>query len=215
MLAVLCSQRANNFQTVMGVYLVGSGSSKREMEVFHHAGVCLSYPATLQHLRTLSQEGIKTYQRLIKECMCSVVWDNLCIQFRVDAQRFDSTDHFDNGTTATCIPIWNPFTNSTRTPHGTLPLSMKPDRQTTNPIFEWDDSAVLPSSEDIQNLQKCLIWQLKRVALDAIPTLSHLKEHLEPCPEVDRITLHKTEQYPLPTMKEEENSIDGTIHVYQ
>ncbi|KAJ3887820.1 hypothetical protein GG344DRAFT_68498, partial [Lentinula edodes] len=214
MLAVLRSQRANNFQAVMGLFFIGSGASKRQMEVLAHAGISLSYPAVIRHMRILFKEATHTYQTLIQECMCFIVWDNLCIQFRVDSQRLDSKDHFDNGTTATVIPLWNPFTQSTRTPHSTLPLSMKPLRTTTNPTFKWDDKAVLPSPENIRQLGACCKWQIKRLAIEAIPSLSHIERTLEPCPIVDQIALHQTEQYPLPAMKLEENSIDGTLRVY-
>ncbi|KAJ3831844.1 hypothetical protein F5878DRAFT_672513, partial [Lentinula raphanica] len=215
MLAVLRSQRANNFQAVIGVFLIASGMSKRTMEMLHHARISLSYPATIKHLRALSQEAVQKYQRIVKEQMCSLVWDNLCIQFRVGSQRLDSKDHFDNGTTATLIPIFNPYTKSCQTAHGTLPLSMKPARYTTNPVFDFTDNAILPSPVDIQNIIQCCKWQLRRVALEVIPGLAHLKSSLGSCLEVDKIELHKTEQYPLLAMNEEENSIDGTIRVFQ
>ncbi|KAJ3852470.1 hypothetical protein EV368DRAFT_31, partial [Lentinula lateritia] len=80
MLAVLCSQRANNFQAVMGLFFIGSGA-KCQMEVLAHAGISLSYPAMIQHMRILSKEATHTYQTLIQECICFIVWDNLCIQF--------------------------------------------------------------------------------------------------------------------------------------
>jgi hypothetical protein len=35
-----------------------------------------------------------------------VIWDNLNIAFRVGEQRKASKDHFDNGTTATLIPLY-------------------------------------------------------------------------------------------------------------
>ncbi|KAJ3826952.1 hypothetical protein F5880DRAFT_1609774 [Lentinula raphanica] len=215
MCAVCRSQRANEFQAIIGMFLIGSGASKREMEVLHHAGMSLSYPAVIRHMRLLSKEAKETYQNIIKECMCSVVWDNLCIQFRVEAQRLNSSDHFDNGTTATCIPLFDPFTLSDRTPHGKLSLLLKPPRESTNPIFEWSDEDVLPSPKDVQLLTQCSKWQIKRIALESIPGLAHLKPTLGPCPEVKKIALHKTEQYPLPAMKEEENSIDGTIRVFE
>ncbi|KAJ3729395.1 hypothetical protein C8R42DRAFT_742175 [Lentinula raphanica] len=215
MLAVLRSQRANNFQAVIGMFLIASGTSKRTMEVFHHAGISLSYPATIKHMKTLSNEAVQRYQRIVQEQMCSLVWDNLCIQFRVGSQRLDSKDHFDNGTTATLIPIFNPYTKSCQTPHGTLPLSMKPARNTTNPIFDFTNDAILPSPDVIQGITQCCKWQLRRIATDIIPGLAHLKSSFGSCPEVDKIELHKTEQYPLPAMKEEENSIDGTIRVFE
>jgi len=136
MLAKLRSQKSNNFQAVIALFLIGSGSAKREMEVLAHAGISLSYPAAIQYLHQLSEEAKQRYRELVKNCMIMIVWDNLNIAFRVEAQRQDSKDHFDNGTTGTVIPMFDPFTGSVRTPHGTLPLDLKPPRTTTNPTFE-------------------------------------------------------------------------------
>lgn len=81
MLAKLCSQKANNFQAVIALFLIGSGSAKREMEVLAHAGISLSYSAAIQYLRQLSDEAKKRYCELIKTCMIMIVWDNLNIAF--------------------------------------------------------------------------------------------------------------------------------------
>ncbi|KAJ6620227.1 hypothetical protein B0H10DRAFT_2023170, partial [Mycena sp. CBHHK59/15] len=51
--------------------------------------------------------------------------------------------HF--GLAATGIPVYNPFTGSTTTPLGTLPLSMKPPCTTTFPVLDWDINDILPS----------------------------------------------------------------------
>lgn len=126
----------------------------------------------------------------------------------------DSKDHFDNGTTGTAIPTFNPFTLSVRTPHGTLPLNLKPPRTTTNPTFEWSSHQVLPLHKDLEEIAACTIWQLRRLAIENIDGLKHLKPLFETCPKVDPIAIHTTEQYPLPAMHIEESSIEGTIHVY-
>lgn len=214
MIAKLRSQKANNFQAVIAMFLIGSGSAKREMEVLAHAGLSLSYTAALQYLRQLSDEAKKRYRELAKECMIMIVWDNLNIAFRVESQRQNSKDHFDNGTTGTAVPTWNPFTESIRTPHGTLPLHLKPPRTTTDPTFEWNNHQVLPLKKDLEELTTCLIWQLKRLALDHIGGLDHLKPFFEACPTVDPITVHRTDQFPLQAMHIEESSIEGTLRVY-
>lgn len=215
MMAILRSQKANNFQAVISMFLIGSGAAKREMEVFAHAGLCLSYTSAMDHLRKLSKEAQKTYRATIKASMCSIVWDNLNIAFRVASQRLDSLSHFDNGCTASLIQMWDPYTKSTRVPHGTLPLSMKPPRTSANPRFEYTDDQVLPTPKGIAELTECCIWQLKRIALEVIDGLTHLKAAFEPCPEVDQIEVHITEQWPLPAMHEEESSIEGTIRIYR
>ncbi|KAE9390673.1 hypothetical protein BT96DRAFT_791610, partial [Gymnopus androsaceus JB14] len=75
----LHSQKANNFQAVISMFLIGSGSAKHKMEVLAHAGLCLSYTATMKHLRVLSAEATAKYRAVIRSCMCSIVWDNLNI----------------------------------------------------------------------------------------------------------------------------------------
>ncbi|KAF7341771.1 hypothetical protein MSAN_02031500 [Mycena sanguinolenta] len=213
MISILRSQKANNFQAVIALFLLGSGASKRETEVFAHAGISLSYKSVMNYLDTLSQEGVLQFRAVWRECMCSLVWDNLNIAFRVESQRLDNKNHFDNGTTATLIPIYNPFTNEPRTARGTLPLSMKRPRTSTMPTYSWTAADTLPSPSDARKTEECLIWQLKSIALEHIPEFAHLKSLLGPCPEVDQIQLHKTEQFPLPAMHEDESSLEGTITV--
>ncbi|KAJ7787873.1 hypothetical protein B0H14DRAFT_3504937 [Mycena olivaceomarginata] len=193
MMSILRSQKANNFQAVIAPFLLGSGASKREIEVFAHAGISLSYKYAMNYLDTLCGEGIVQFQ---------AVW-----------RRLDNKNHFDNGTTATLIPIYNPFTNESRTSHGTLPFSMKPERTSTVLIYPWTSADTLPSPSDAENTEQCLIWQLKSIALEYIPKLAHLKPLLESCPEIDQIQLHKTEQFPLSAIHEDESTLERTITV--
>ncbi len=213
MIAVLRSQRSNNFQTVIGLFLLGSGAAKRQIEVLSHAGLSTSYNSIMDHIKILSKEGIIRFRDVVKSCMCSIVWDNLNIAFRVESQRLDNANHFDNGTTATAIPLHDPFTGG-KVPHGTLTADMKPTRETTKPPLEWTMEQTLISAEDAVKLDECSLWQLKKIALDVIAGLGHLKKGFRECPEVIKIALHTTEQYPLPAMHEDESSIDGTIRVY-
>ncbi|KAJ7168843.1 hypothetical protein C8R46DRAFT_897511 [Mycena filopes] len=215
MLSISRSQAANNYQVVIGLFLLGSGASKREMEVLAHAGLSTSYTTIRRHIQALSEEGVARFKRLLKTQMCFIVWDNLNIAFRVESQRLNSGNHFDNGTTATAIPMWNPFAHGA-TPLDTLPLSMKPLRTTTHPVMDLSLDDVLPSPESAEQLGKCCLWQLKRIALENIKNLEHLSKAFKdfPEPEVDPIAVHKTDQFPLPAMHDDESSIEGTIRVY-
>ncbi|KAK7034257.1 hypothetical protein R3P38DRAFT_3185051 [Favolaschia claudopus] len=47
MTSLLRSQKANNFQAVIALFLLGSGAAKREIEVFAHAGISLSYKSVM------------------------------------------------------------------------------------------------------------------------------------------------------------------------
>ncbi|KAJ7017793.1 hypothetical protein C8F04DRAFT_1053581 [Mycena alexandri] len=213
MLSMSRSQKANNYQVVIGMFLLASGSAKREMEVLAHAGLSISYSTIQDHITLLSEEALKRLKELVKQKMCFIVWDNLNIAFRVESQRLNSTNHFDNGTTGTAIPLWNPFTNTDTLP-GTLPLEMKSERTTTFPVVDWSTTDILPSPSQAEELGRCCGWHLRRLAIENIPGLGRLKEALGECPEVDSIAVHQTEQYPVPAMHEDESSIEGTIRVY-
>ncbi|KAJ7027815.1 hypothetical protein C8F04DRAFT_1008089, partial [Mycena alexandri] len=130
LISVLRSQKANNFQLVVGLFLLGSGASKREMEVLAHAGLSISYQTIIDHVKKLSEEGSIIIQEVIKSGMVQIVWDNLNIAFRVAAQRLKAKNHFDSGTTATMLPVFDPATGG-QAAHGTLPLDMKPPRERT------------------------------------------------------------------------------------
>ncbi|KAF8139552.1 hypothetical protein K438DRAFT_1553244, partial [Mycena galopus ATCC 62051] len=81
MMSILRSQKANNFQAMISLFLLGSGASKREIEVFAHAGISLSYKSVMNYLTALSREGVLQFQAVWRACMCSIVWDNLNIAF--------------------------------------------------------------------------------------------------------------------------------------
>ncbi|KAJ7851211.1 hypothetical protein B0H13DRAFT_2360239 [Mycena leptocephala] len=214
LISFMRSQKANNFQLVIGLFLLGSGASKREMEVLAHAGLSVSYSTIIDHVKGLSKEGMDRIRELVKGSMCQIVWDNLNIAFRVAAERLKAKNHFDNGTTATVIPVFDPATGG-NAQHGTLPFSMKPPRERTLPVLDWTAEDALSSPQSAEELSRCCFWQLRRLALEHIPGISaELRKALEDCPEIFQIPLHKTEQYPLPGMNLDESSLEGTLEVY-
>ncbi|KAJ7119070.1 hypothetical protein C8R44DRAFT_673385, partial [Mycena epipterygia] len=214
LISVVRSQKANNFQLVIGLFLLGSGASKREIEVLAHAGLSVSYSTINDHVKQLSKEGLAQIREVVKSGMVQIVWDNLNIAFKVAAQRLNSKSHFDNGTTSTMIPVFNPATG-VQAVHGTLPLEMKPPREGTLPVLDWSPKDVLPSPESATQLSNNCFWQLKRMALEHVPGVSdELKKSLGDCPEVNQIPLHKTPQYPLPALKKDESTLEGTLEVY-
>ncbi|KAK0224515.1 hypothetical protein EDD85DRAFT_914111 [Armillaria nabsnona] len=182
MISILRSQKANNFQLTMGLLLFGSGAAKWEIAVLAHAGLCVSHASILDHVRKMSDEGRNEQMNVLQECMCSIVWDNLNIPFRIGEQRFNSKDHFDNGTTATLIVLFGKSDERKRIPHGTIPLSTKPERKTTDPVFDWDVTHLLPDRETLDQLTACTLWQIVRLAIEHIDGLQHLASILEACP---------------------------------
>ncbi|KAJ7163528.1 hypothetical protein C8R43DRAFT_879780 [Mycena crocata] len=214
LISVMRSQKANNFQLVIGLFLLGSGASKREISVLAHAGLSISYQGIIDHVKKLSSEGLANIRELVKSCMVQVVWDNLNIAFKVAEQRLKAKSHFDNGTTATVIKLFDPSTGGD-VPHGTLPLEMKPPRERTLPVLDWSPEDTLPSPESAAQLSDSCFWQMKRLALEHIPGVSdELKNSLGECPEVNQIPLHTSNQHPLPAMQDDESTLDGTLQVY-
>ncbi|KAJ3816871.1 hypothetical protein F5880DRAFT_1634205 [Lentinula raphanica] len=214
MLSLVRSQKANNFQVVMGFFLLGSGARKGQIAVLAQAGLSVSPSAINRHIKELSEENVCVVQKVIKTFLCSLVWDNLNFAFHVDAQRLDSKDHFDSGTTATVVVQYDPDTGAPAQ-LGLLPFDMKPLRITTKQLITDHLSLLIPSPSDIQALESCAIWQLTQILLEHKPQLSHLMNHFPACPTIEQIALHVTEQYPAPAMHEDESSLDGTIKVYQ
>ncbi|KAJ6577766.1 hypothetical protein B0H19DRAFT_1337487 [Mycena capillaripes] len=214
LISVLRSQKANNFQLVIGLFLLGSGASKREMEVLAHAGLSVSYTSIISHVKKLSKEGLENIREVCRTCMVQIVWDNLNIAFKVSAERLKAKSHFDSGTTSTVIPVFDPSTGA-HALHGSLPLDMKPPRERTLPVLDWSSEDVLPSPESAVQLSRSCLWQLKRMALEHIPGVTdELKKSLGECPEVNQIPLHQNLQYPLPALKEDESTLEGTFTVY-
>ncbi|KAJ3963651.1 hypothetical protein EV361DRAFT_813156, partial [Lentinula raphanica] len=214
MLSLLRSQKANNFQVIMGFFFLGSGARKGQIAVLAQAGLSVSPSAINRHIKELSEENIQVVQKTIQTHLCSLVWDNLNFAFHIDAQRLDSKDHFDSGTTATLVVQYDPDTGAPAQ-LGSLPFDMKPLRTTTKQLIDNHSSLLIPSPDDIQALESCTIWQLTQVLLEHKPELSHLLSDFPACPTVEQIALHVTEQHPLPAMHEDESSLDGTIKVYQ
>lgn len=106
MLAQTTNEKSSEYQTTMGFYLLACGASRSQFDVLNHAGICLSYRSVLCKIKTLGQEQLAKIRKSAKTRMFMIIWDNLNFAFRVAQQRVGSTDHFDNGTTATLICLW-------------------------------------------------------------------------------------------------------------
>ncbi|EIM79072.1 uncharacterized protein STEHIDRAFT_164029 [Stereum hirsutum FP-91666 SS1] len=213
MLSVVRNECANDFQAVMGLFLLASGTSKRELEVLAHAGICISYSSVLRHVKKLSEEGTKYYIKVMENGMCMLVWDNINIAVRVGEQRIHSVNHFDNGTTATLIILYGPGFYPSRVPHGTLPIETKPACTSRQPKIDFTPDLILPSAKHAQQLTESCLWELKQLAMESIPELRRFQDQLGSAPSILQIPVHKTEQFPLPAMKIDELSLDGTFEV--
>ncbi|KAJ7061273.1 hypothetical protein C8F01DRAFT_1210307 [Mycena amicta] len=210
-ISMLCyaqNEKASSFRLSMSIFLLASSASRALFDVLHHAGLCLSYTHTIAQTKTLTTERLQHMLHVVRTSVVMIIWDNLNIAFRVGQERTDSRDHFDNGTTATMIPLFG-------VKPGDLPLSLLSPLKTATPNLEFRlDLDYLPTPTACKALQDAHIWHLEDILLTQFPELrDKFQSVLTPPPTDIAIPVHKTEQFPLPAMEIDESTIDGTIQV--
>lgn len=192
----------------MGIYLFACGASRSQFAVLHHAGLTASYTKALADIRTLRDEQLKKIIRIAKTRAFMLVWDNLNFAFRVGEQRLKSKDHFDSGTTATLIPLYD-------VGFGELPLSSLKPRRTRLNVLDFSAADLLPPTDSIRQLEDAMLWHIEDMLLDTYPALRARFEDIPSVPTVRAAPVHQTEQHPLPAMPTDESSIDGTLEVIE
>ncbi|KAJ6543340.1 hypothetical protein B0H10DRAFT_1854245, partial [Mycena sp. CBHHK59/15] len=208
MLAQARNEKSSEYQMTMSFYLLACGATRSQFEVLNHAGICLSYRSTLRKVKDLGQERLAAVQKIARERMFMLIWDNLNFAFRVAQQRLGSNDHFDNGTTVTLVVLWGVVA-------GDLPLDILPPRKTRLPVLEFTADDLLPSLKEVQQLEALHRWHIEDILLDAYPALrTRFSDSLSEPPSVLLIPVHITEHCTLPAMEIDESSLDGTIDVF-
>jgi hypothetical protein len=206
MLAQTRNEQSSEFQTTTCIYLLACGASHTQFDVLNHAGFTLSYTSAITKIKALSQERLLEIIRLVRKCAFMIIWDNLNIAFRVSEQWKDSKDHFNNGTTATLIPLYN-------VEFGGIPLNSKPCRDNCRPIVDFTHEDLLPSRQELEAEQ---LWHIEDILLDAFPDLrDRFKDKIKPVTNILPIPVHRTEQYPLPAMHIDESSLESTLKVLE
>lgn len=191
------------------MYFLACGASRSLFDVLNHAGLTLSYTQAVHKLKQLGEERLKEMLSLVRSKAFMIIWDNLNIAFKVTEQRADSKSHFDNGTTATIVPLFG-------VEFGSLPLELLPRRNHRLPLLEWTNQDLLPTLDEAQRVERQHIWHIQDILYDAFPPLrARLKDTISPVPSVQQIPLHQTEQFPLPAMHIDESSLDGTLEVLE
>ncbi|TDL27967.1 hypothetical protein BD410DRAFT_739310 [Rickenella mellea] len=207
MVAQVRNERASGLGSMACMYLLACGATRSVFDVLNHAGFTCSYSKAIRDLKTLATERLQKLRLLVKHRAFMIVWDNLNIPFRVAEQRHDSKDSFENGTTATLIPLYG-------VEYGELKLDMNPIRNSRRPIFDYQPSDMRPSLEQVEDLERAWTFHIQDIFYDYFPSLrERFKAEISPAPSKLPIPLHKTENYPLPAMKIDESSLDGTLSV--
>jgi hypothetical protein len=207
MLAKSRNDHATEFQTTMCMYFLACGTSRSLFDVLNHAGISLSYTQAIAKLKKLGLERLEETRQIAHTRAFMVIWDNLNIAFKVSEQRHDSKDHFDNGTTATLVPLFS-------VEYGGLPVTLKPKRERRNTILDIKPEDLVPTSNEAARVQAGQLWHIEDILYDQFPALrKRLGSAIVPAPSVLQIPVHKTEQYPLPAMHIDESSLEGTLSV--
>ncbi len=66
----------------------------------------LSYCSAVHKIKDLGEEQCRCLVEIVHHMAFMIIWDNLNFAFRAAQQCADSKDHFDNGTTATLVPLY-------------------------------------------------------------------------------------------------------------
>ncbi|KAJ7840189.1 hypothetical protein B0H14DRAFT_2245794, partial [Mycena olivaceomarginata] len=201
MLAQTRNEKSSEYQTTMVFYLLACGATRSQFDVLSHAGICLSYRITLRKVKDLGQERLADIRKLARTRLFMLIWDNLNFAFRVAQQRIGSNDHFDNGTTATLVLLWgiNP---------GDLPLDILPPRRTRLLVLDFNAADLLPSLNDVQQLEALHCWHIEDILVDAYPALrARFSDSISEPPSILSIPVHVTEHFPLTAMHIDESSL--------
>ena len=107
MLAQARNEKASEFQTTTCIYLLAGGTFRSQFNVLNHAGFSLSYTQAISKVKTLGLECLKEIFDIAHSRAFLIIWDNLNIAFRKGEQQHNSKDTFQNGTTATLVPLFD------------------------------------------------------------------------------------------------------------
>ena len=207
MLAKSRNELASEFQTSMCLFFLAVGASQSIFNVLNKAGITLSYTQAVAKLKELGSEQLSRTLELARSQAFMLIWDNLNIAFRVGEQRQGSKDHFDNGTTATLVPLFG-------VAYGELSLDLKPKRENRRPLLHFKPTDLLPDFDSACRVEAAQVWHIEDILYEAYPALRiRLGNAIWPPLDVMSIPVHKTEQYPLPAMHIDESTLEGAIGV--
>ncbi|KIK33088.1 hypothetical protein CY34DRAFT_18606 [Suillus luteus UH-Slu-Lm8-n1] len=101
-------------------------------------------------------------------------------------------------------------------PNGHLSLDFLPPWLIWLPIINFGPQDLLPSLEQVQQLEAASHWHILDILLDTFPSLCRkFADNIKAPSVVLSISVHQTEQYSLPAMHIDESSIDGALEDIQ
>ena len=201
------NDHASEFQMTTCMYFLACGTSQSLFDILNHTGLTLSYMQAVANLKQLGAECLEEMHAVACTQAVMIIWDNLNIAFNVTEQHHNSKVHFDNGTTATLVPLF-------RVEFGGLPLDLLPCHNKRLLLLSFGPADLLLSLEEAWHVEDGQLWHIQDILYDAFPDLRNYFHHeIEAAPSVYQIPLHKTKQYLLPAMHINESRLNGTLEV--
>lgn len=209
MLVQTRSERSCQFGQGIGMYLLATGVPRGAINVLAHAGLSTSYGKIIGDMKKLGLSQLANLRLISKTRAIMFGWDNFNVAYEVAEQRQDSKNAWINATTATLILLHDVNI-------GDIPLSMNAPRLTGLRLNDFKPHETLPQLKQMQELEAALKWNILDIFIELFPDLRRrFRNEIPPPPAVYQIPVHKTEQYPLPAMKIDESSLEGTIDVIE
>jgi hypothetical protein len=202
MLLFMSSQKANAFQTILGIFLHCTGCPRRVLEVLSGLGLSISYNQVRNCLKSLTSDACTRVIQAVKESDFYIVYDNINIATKHHHQRVNKRDTFDNGTAATVILL--PSDKNKPAPTLFRPVEERPDA---------DANLFFPNDADLEVFLNAFQSHVSDSIVQSLPEGSTTSAI--PVVPVEQLDLVKSTVFPLPVMKLDESTIAGNLSVLQ
>ncbi|KAF9423762.1 hypothetical protein BGZ76_003615, partial [Entomortierella beljakovae] len=187
------SQRSNYLQMLMGVFLFSTECHKDVIHVLAKSGLCVAYSTIRDAVGALHTDAIQNLRKVVTSQGWMLVHDNINIASRKGDQRSNNRDTFENGTTGSVIVKDNL-------------AFLRP----STPLALPDIKHFLLNNKEVIYLKNCsLLFLTQYLSSDHDATLAYRRRPL------DLLELKKTEIYPLPTLKIDQSTVEGNVHVIE
>jgi hypothetical protein len=215
------SPHLSKIHKLLTTYLKASNIPAKVYDTLHHFGLALGQKWAYNSVNILAHQAREAMLREVKNQQVMFGGhDNLNIAFKVQEQRLNNKSHFDSGTAATLYISKNP---DIVLPNA-LAYRLQRHEGRTNPITYADILRLEIAAKP--RIKKLALWHILTVLFDApafnFSTYDHRKHpaFARPTPwrQVSSDPRHKTVQYMLRTIHEEEASYSGTdrvLHIYE
>ncbi|KAI1790167.1 hypothetical protein LXA43DRAFT_523935 [Ganoderma leucocontextum] len=213
------NRATNAFQMVMGVFLSGTGASRRVIDTFNHMGLSVSYHTVQNALKTLSASASSRARRFIQAAqrLFGIVYDNINFTLRKASQRLDNMTEQLNATTSAIFALPASFTRAAYASALSIAARNTRDDKRSELTLE---SLMITEAKQAQ-LDAALKHHVRHILLAHAPGLKRrkrwtkaLRRKAKQCkPAIRVMSSSKTDFYPLPALAQEEASVPGTIKV--